>query len=204
MNNATVSHRQDWSSDPAQGGADGCAGAQTDDPSQPDKGPVQIVDISPQISRLGQWCGIETKCVGYCLHRGAAYVLAMNASDDMRRFLMGHKPGNNTYARHYQAKVSKVDFPPMLCYVVLIRSLSTFSQGSALLNRSDNAPLALSSNGLARVMALPDVVKEDKKLASSREKILQEHPSINEARRHAGLLAGQYDDTTATRRSCID
>ncbi|PNP77810.1 hypothetical protein FNYG_08891 [Fusarium nygamai] len=53
-------------------------------------------------------------------------------------------------------------------------------------------------------MALPDVVKEDKKLASSREKILQEYPSINEARRHAGLLAAQYDDTTATRRSCID
>ncbi|KAF5706075.1 hypothetical protein FMUND_11792 [Fusarium mundagurra] len=172
INTALLDGVFDWSSDSAQGGAGGCAGAQTDDPSQPDKGPVQIVDISPQSPDLDN---------------------AMNVSDGMRTFLMGHKPGNNTYAKHYHARMSMVDFP------FVFRGLdqvSTLPQGSVLLNRSDNAPLALSSNGLARVMALPDVVKEDKKLASSREKILQEYTSIDEARRHADLLAAQryYED----------
>ncbi|KAF5576884.1 hypothetical protein FPANT_10716 [Fusarium pseudoanthophilum] len=126
---------------------------------------------------------------------------AINVSDDLRTFLMGHKPGNNTYARHYQARVSTVDFSSMFRG---LDQVSTLPQGSVLLNRSDNAPIKLSPEGLARVLALPDVVKGDKKLASSREKILEEYLSIKKARQHASLLAAQYDDTTATRRSCID
>ena len=34
------------------------------------KDPVQMVDLTTQITRLGQYCGIETKLMGYCLRRG--------------------------------------------------------------------------------------------------------------------------------------
>ncbi|SPJ84009.1 uncharacterized protein FTOL_10525 [Fusarium torulosum] len=75
--------------------------------------PIQTVDLPPQISRLGQYCGIENRLIGYCFRRGAAYVLAMNVSDDMRRFLMGNAPGSNTYAKNYQSLTSTIDFPSM-------------------------------------------------------------------------------------------
>ncbi|KAG5745032.1 hypothetical protein H9Q70_012278 [Fusarium xylarioides] len=80
---------------------------------------------------LGKWCGIETKFVGNCLRRGAANVLAMNVSDGMRTLLMGHKPGNKTYAKYYQSRVSTVDFPSMFRG---LDQVSTLRQGSVLLN----------------------------------------------------------------------
>ncbi|KAM0327377.1 hypothetical protein ACHAPQ_007393 [Fusarium lateritium] len=163
--------------------------------------PVQMVDLPPLISRLGQYCGIEHRLIGYCFRRGAAYVLAMNVSDDMRRFLMGHAPGSNTYAKHYQSLTSTVDFPSMFRG---LQQVSTLAQGSVLLNRSDTAPLKLSCEGLRRVMAHPDVQKEDATLDSIRSDILEKYPTIAEARRQGDLLAKEYDDSFAVRRSHVD
>lgn len=43
------------------------------------KDPAQMVDLTPQITRLGQYCGIETKLMGYCLRRG---VPILRSGDD--------------------------------------------------------------------------------------------------------------------------
>ncbi|KAG8355992.1 hypothetical protein FVEN_g6171 [Fusarium venenatum] len=107
---------------------------------------IQIIDLFPWITRLGQHDGIGTKFTGYCLRRGAAYVLAMNVSDDMRCFLMGHNPGSNAYAKYYQSKTSTIDFPSMLRGS---DQTSALPRGSILLNRSADALLSpgYSRNG---------------------------------------------------------
>ncbi|KAM0489566.1 hypothetical protein ACHAP8_012452 [Fusarium lateritium] len=161
---------------------------------------VQSVDLPPQITRLGQYCGIETNFTGYCLRRGVAYVLAMSVSDDMRCFLMGHHL-RNTYAKHYQSKTSTIDFPSMFRG---LDQASPLPQGSILLNRSANAPLSLSPEGVKRVMEHEDVQRETTNLESIRQYILQTYPSVVNAREQNDPLAQQFDDIHALRRSHID
>lgn len=49
------------------------------------EGPVMTADMQSQNSRLGRFCGFETRFIAYCLHYGIAYYIKVDLLANLKR-----------------------------------------------------------------------------------------------------------------------
>ena len=164
--------------------------------------PVQTVDMHPLIRRLGQYCGLEDRLVGYCFRRGVAYTLSTRTTAENRKFLMGHGDDGHRkdYYTPYQSKVSTIDFPAMFRG---IEQVSVLPQAGVSLNRSDNAPLKVSAEGLKGIMADTRVVDATRTMETLRDRVLEKHPSLNAASKAMDPLWKDYHQAYTDRKALI-
>lgn len=151
--------------------------------------PLQTRSMSDWLNNLGKKLGYESKLVTYCLRRGAAYLLAMNCSEEERCGRMGHKTGDTVYWSHYRNEVSTVDFQA-IAHRTEVEDISMLS--SIALNSHADAPKRLSIEGFQKVQKSPDLsalIEIESRLLDT----LLQQGSIAEATKCGGKAFEDYD-----------
>jgi hypothetical protein len=72
--------------------------------------PLYYYTVSCELVRLGIYMGLEHRLLCGAIRRGAAYLLAMNYTEEERCARMGYKKGDVVYWNHYCNETSTVDF----------------------------------------------------------------------------------------------
>jgi hypothetical protein len=142
---------------------------------------------SPQINQwagrhladLGVYLGLEHRLLSGSLRRRAAYLLAMNYSEEERKSRMGHKDRDSVYWSHYRNEDLTNDFQAIV-HAVEAENLEIM--GSIALNRKEEAPRYPSNAGVLVAFQEPELVKLLEEKSELYDQIIQMHQSISRAK----------------------
>lgn len=104
---------------------------------------------------LSAFKGLKHSLLPGCTRRGAAYLLAQEATTDERNARMGHKPTSDTWFNYYRMKKSTFDFQAIAHNTpqVDVATMSSISLGA-----EDSAPQSISREGMTRILVDPNVI----------------------------------------------
>lgn len=149
--------------------------------------------VQSEIRRLRFACGFQQRLTGYAWRRGAAYILDKNASEESRRFLMGHKSDSKVFSS-YMSKVTDVDLQALFRGKEQhdLRRMMSIS-----LNRKVDAPTRISDAGYTDVLADLALTALEREFSTIQAAICSEHSSVIAASR-------AYDPRFEEYRSLFD
>jgi hypothetical protein len=143
------------------------------------KNPQTAQWAATHLRDLGVYLGLEHRLLTGCLRRGAAYLLAINCSEEERTARMGHKDRDSVYWSHYRNEDLTNDFQAIV-HAVEAENLEIM--GSITLNRKENAPTYPSNGGLFEAFQDPELINLLEEKSELYDQIVQQYHSINKAK----------------------
>jgi hypothetical protein len=138
--------------------------------------------------------GFEHRLLCGSIRRGAAYLLAMNCTEEERCARMGHKKGDGIYWNHYRNETSTVDFQSIVHHV---QAEDVASLSDIALNRRLDAPQKPSHNAYREMWDLPPIAALRETQLSLFDAIITTYGSTKQARAAGAAELIKYNAVTS-------